>query len=135
MKYITIEEKELFETLINLSGIGPKTALSIIGHTDYDHFFLAISKADIKMLSKIPGFGKKSAERLIVEMKGKLKDLDSLLQKFYKQTQKDMLKDTEVLDDFINRDDVSLYDIMENLEMKADEGGQPISILEVLSAD
>jgi len=64
-----------------------------------------------------------------------LKDLDSLLQKFYKQTQKDMLKDTEVLDDFINRDDVSLYDIMENLEMKADEGGQPISILEVLSAD
>jgi hypothetical protein len=64
-----------------------------------------------------------------------LKDLDSLLQKFYKQTQKDMLKDTEVLDDFINRDDVSLYEIMENLEMKADEGGQPISILEVLSAD
>lgn len=64
-----------------------------------------------------------------------LKDLDSLLQKFYKQTQKDMLKDAEVLDDFINRDDVSLYEIMENLEMKADEGGQPISILEVLSAD
>ena len=64
-----------------------------------------------------------------------LKDLDSLLQKFYKQTQKDMLKDAEVLDDFINRDNVSLYEIMENLEMKADEGGQPISILEVLSAD
>lgn len=64
-----------------------------------------------------------------------LKDLDTLLHKFYKQTQKEMLKDPEVLDDFINKEDVSLFDIMENLEMKADETGRPISILEILSAD
>ena len=62
-----------------------------------------------------------------------LKDLDSLLQKFYKQTQKDMLKDTEVLDDFINKEDVSLFDIMERMEIKADETGRPISILEIFS--
>lgn len=64
-----------------------------------------------------------------------LKELDTLLHKFYKQTQKDMLKDTEVLDDFINKEDVSLFDIMERMEIKADETGRPISILEVLSAD
>ena len=64
-----------------------------------------------------------------------LKDLDSLLHKFYKQTQKEMLKDPEVLDDFINKEDVSLFNIMENLEIKADETGRPVSILEILSSD
>lgn len=62
-----------------------------------------------------------------------LRELDSLLQKFYKQTQKDMLEDPTVLDDFINKEDVPLFDIMENLELKADETGRPISILEIFS--
>lgn len=62
-----------------------------------------------------------------------LVDLSSLLQKFYKQTQKDMLKDPSVLDDFINKEDVPLFDIIENLELKADETGRPISILEIFS--
>lgn len=64
-----------------------------------------------------------------------LRELDSLLQKFYKQTQKDMLKDSSVLDDFINKDDVSLFEIMETMELQADETGRPISILEIFSAD
>jgi len=62
-----------------------------------------------------------------------LRDLDSLLQKFYKQTQKDMLEDPSVLDDFINKEDVPLFEIMESLELKADETGRPISILEIFS--
>ena len=62
-----------------------------------------------------------------------LRELDSLLQKFYKQTQKDMLEDPTVLDDFINKEDVPLFEIMENLELKADETGRPISILEIFS--
>ncbi len=64
-----------------------------------------------------------------------LRELDSLLQKFYKQTQKDMLKDSSVLDDFINKEDVSLFEIMETMELQADETGRPISILEIFSAD
>jgi hypothetical protein len=62
-----------------------------------------------------------------------LRELDSLLQKFYKQTQKDMLEDPTVLDDFINKEDVPMFEIMENLELKADETGRPISILEIFS--
>jgi hypothetical protein len=62
-----------------------------------------------------------------------LRELDSLLQKFYKQTQKDMLEDPTVLDDFINKEDVPLFEIMENLELKADDTGRPISILEIFS--
>lgn len=73
--FLERKEKELFETLINISGVGPKTALAIIGHMDYEHFFLAIAKADLKMLSKIPGLGKKSVERLIIEMRGKVKNM------------------------------------------------------------
>lgn len=64
-----------------------------------------------------------------------LRELDALLQKFYKQTQKDMLKDSSVLDDFINKEDVSLFEIMETMELQADETGRPISILEIFSAD
>ena len=62
-----------------------------------------------------------------------LKSLDSLIQKFYKQTQKELLKATELLNDFINKDDVKLSDIIDRLELKSDESGTPLSILEALT--
>jgi hypothetical protein len=62
-----------------------------------------------------------------------LKSLDSLIQKFYKQTQKDILKDPEFLNDFINKEDVKLSTIIDNLELKSDESDRPISILEALT--
>ncbi len=68
-------ERDLFETLINLSGIGPKTALSLVGHLSLTQFHQAIQNNNILMLSKVPGIGKNTAERLIVEMKGKKAEL------------------------------------------------------------
>ncbi|MEN9654683.1 MAG: holliday junction ATP-dependent helicase ruvA [Chlamydiota bacterium] len=70
-------ERDLFEVLIALSGIGPKTGLAIVGHMDPASFHHAIQSADTRILSKIPGVGKKTAERLIVEMKDKLIDKTS----------------------------------------------------------
>src|SRR3989344_8396803 len=67
------EERDLFEVLINLSGIGPKTAAAIVGHMEIDAFHHAITAADIRILSKIPGIGKKTAERLVIEMRDKIK--------------------------------------------------------------
>jgi Holliday junction DNA helicase RuvA len=67
------EERDLFETLITLSGIGPKTALAIIGHLEIAAFQRAIHSADVQLLSKIPGIGKKTAERLVIEMRDKFK--------------------------------------------------------------
>jgi Holliday junction DNA helicase RuvA len=64
-------ERNLFETLITISGIGPKTGLAIIGHMDLQGFYHAITTADTRLLSKIPGIGKKTAERLVLEMRGK----------------------------------------------------------------
>ena len=68
-------DRDTFEMLSDVSGIGPKTALSIIGHMPLKELVSAIQSQDILTLSKIPGIGKKTAERLIVEIKDKLKSL------------------------------------------------------------
>lgn len=69
--FLEKEERNLFETLITISGIGPKTALAIIGHMDLQGLYHAITTADTRLLSKIPGIGKKTAERLVLEMRSK----------------------------------------------------------------
>ena len=71
--FISKEERDLFETVITVSGIGPKTGIAIIGHIDISAFQQAVAASDIRLLSKIPGIGKKTAERLIVEMRDKFK--------------------------------------------------------------
>ncbi len=70
--FITESERQLFIMLSDVSGIGPKTALSIIGHMNLEKLSAAMSSSDIKALSSIPGIGKKTAERLLLEMKDKL---------------------------------------------------------------
>jgi Holliday junction DNA helicase RuvA len=71
--FLKKEERDLFELLITISGIGPKTAITIIGHMEINAFQRAIQGADVKGLSKIPGIGKKTAERLVIEMRDKFK--------------------------------------------------------------
>lgn len=70
--FLTQEERDLFEMISDTSGIGPKTALALIGHLDHANFESAITHANVSLLSKIPGIGKKTAERLIVEMRDKI---------------------------------------------------------------
>ena len=62
----------LFMRVRDVSGIGPKTALSIIGHMNIESLEWAIAKQDVAALSKIPGIGKKTAQRLIVDLQGKV---------------------------------------------------------------
>ncbi len=69
--FITKIERDFFEKLIDVSGIGPKTALALIGHMDLSDLQLAITQSNIALLSKVPGIGKKTAERLVVELKDK----------------------------------------------------------------
>ena len=71
--FLNRKERDFFEKLSDVSGIGPKTALSLIGHMDSSALEEAISSANIFLLSKVPGIGKKTAERLIVELKDKIK--------------------------------------------------------------
>lgn len=71
--FLLKEERDLFEVLITLSGIGPKTALAIVGHMELGLFQRAVSTGDVRILSKIPGIGKKTAEKLVIEMRDKFK--------------------------------------------------------------
>jgi Holliday junction DNA helicase RuvA len=65
------EERNLFELLIDVSGIGPKIAMSLLGHLSPQEICLMIRSQDVERLIKVPGIGKKTAERLIMELKDK----------------------------------------------------------------
>ncbi|QGT99915.1 Holliday junction ATP-dependent DNA helicase RuvA [Candidatus Syntrophocurvum alkaliphilum] len=68
------EDLELFKLLISVSGIGAKAALNVLGTINPINFYNAIMSSDEKTLTKIPGIGKKSAQRIIFELKDKLKN-------------------------------------------------------------
>ncbi len=70
--FSSIRGKELFEKLISVSGIGPKTALGVLSPHPAGEVAAAIDSEDISFLTKIPGIGKKTAQRVILELKGKL---------------------------------------------------------------
>ena len=70
--FITSEEKELFKRLIAISKIGPKLALSILSGLSVEDLIHAILMGDVSLLVTIPGIGKKSAERLIIELKDRV---------------------------------------------------------------
>lgn len=73
--FLTFQEKEVFEVLLNVTGIGPKLALSLIGHLPSEKLQVAIMNKDLHLLCKVPGVGKKTAERLLVELTDKLTHL------------------------------------------------------------
>lgn len=66
------EERKLFRALIKISGVGPKLALGILSGMSSAEFAQCISAQDIKSLVRLPGVGKKTAERLVVEMKDRM---------------------------------------------------------------
>lgn len=68
-------EKALFKTLIKVSGIGPKVALGILSSTTTQEFVRVIELKDAATLVKLPGIGKKTAERLIIELSGSLPEI------------------------------------------------------------
>ncbi|MGK2945157.1 MAG: Holliday junction branch migration protein RuvA [Desulfuromonadales bacterium] len=70
--FLTLEEKNLFVILIGISGVGPKLAINILSHIPAGDLKRAIAAGDIKRLSGLPGIGKKTAERLVLELKDKV---------------------------------------------------------------
>ena len=68
-------DRTLFRELIKTNGVGPKLALAILSAMSVDEFVYAIDREELSRLVKIPGVGKKTAERLLVELKGKFKEV------------------------------------------------------------
>ncbi|MDX9692442.1 MAG: Holliday junction branch migration protein RuvA [Acholeplasmataceae bacterium] len=75
----SLESKELFIKLISVSGIGPKSALSLLATDAINDIIIAIEEGHIKFLTKFPGIGMKSAQQIILDLKGKLVDDDDEL--------------------------------------------------------
>ena len=73
--FLTPESKDLFEQVQTVSGIGPKVALAILGSLSPDELAAAIATENIAAIERVPGIGRKGAQRLILELKGKLSDL------------------------------------------------------------
>jgi Holliday junction DNA helicase RuvA len=70
--FATPAELELFEKLIGVSGVGPKVALGVLSGIETDDLIQAIRENDVVRLTRVPGVGKKTAERLILELKDKI---------------------------------------------------------------
>jgi len=89
--FINIEEKEMFELLISISGIGPKAALGILSIADPISIRTAILNNDATILTKVSGVGKKTAERVILELQNKVADMPL-------EDRKDALVDSETIE-------------------------------------
>ena len=77
--FLSAKELDLFKKLITVNGIGPKVAQGILSVMDADSLKFAIMAGDAKMISKAPGVGAKSAERIIIDLRDKISiDLDDL---------------------------------------------------------
>ena len=77
--FLTPGERDLFEALIDVSGIGPKTGLALLGHLEPSDLQIAISMSDVTGICKVPGIGKKTAERLIIEMRDRVQKNNALI--------------------------------------------------------
>lgn len=72
--FLTNEEREAFRQLIRISGVGPRTALSVLSGLSVGDLAAAVAAQEAGRLVKVPGIGKKTAERLLLELKGKFAD-------------------------------------------------------------
>ena len=79
--FLSKADLEMFKKCITVSGIGPKGALGLLSAMDADDLRFAIISQDVKSISKTPGIGKRTAERLILELKDKLAIDDTMIQK------------------------------------------------------
>ncbi|HRT29026.1 MAG TPA: Holliday junction branch migration protein RuvA [Kiritimatiellia bacterium] len=72
------EEKQMFERLINVNGVGPKLALSVLSGLTVAELITAIAEGNVKRINSVRGIGKKTAERIIVELRDKVDPLEAL---------------------------------------------------------
>ena len=76
--FATVEEKQLFNLLMTISGIGPKLALCVLSGLTVAEFKRCVAEGDIKRLSSVHGIGRKTAERIVVELRDKIDPVEAL---------------------------------------------------------
>lgn len=76
--FLEDSERQLFLQLLQVSGVGPKVACAVLGHYAAEELAHAIATEDVNMVAKVPGVGKKTAQRIILELKGSLESFDAV---------------------------------------------------------
>lgn len=95
----TDEELRMFELLLSVSGIGAKSAITMLSNIEPSAFAFAVISDDVDKITKIPGIGKKTAQRLILELKDKLKKLE--IEEYKEEIEKEV-KEVEGLNEAIS---------------------------------
>lgn len=93
--FISSEERELFQRLISVSGIGPKSAMSILANDDTEGFVNAVESGNVTYLTKFPGVGKKTAQQIILDLKGKFEAVPEETTKAVVSTNQATLEETK----------------------------------------
>jgi holliday junction DNA helicase RuvA len=70
--FLSTNDKEIFVKLLSISGLGPKTALAVLSNFSANDFMTSVQSGDSDAFAKVPGIGKKTAQRIILELKGKI---------------------------------------------------------------
>ena len=93
--FISSEERELFQRLISVSGIGPKSAMSILANDDTEGFMNAVESGNVTYLTKFPGVGKKTAQQIILDLKVKFEALPEVTTKAVVSTNQATLEEAK----------------------------------------
>lgn len=75
--FLSMDELDLFKKLITVKGLGPKTAMAILSNTTYDQLVNSIENGDVNYLKKMPSVGSKTASQIILDLKGKLVEVNN----------------------------------------------------------
>jgi Holliday junction DNA helicase RuvA len=97
--FMTDLEKKLFEKLISVSGVGPRMAIAVLSGIPGEKFIDAVKKSDLLAMCSIPGIGKKTAERIILELRDKVIDFKGVEQK---ESAMGTILEPEIRDDLIS---------------------------------
>ena len=118
--FLTNEELKMFELLLSVSGIGAKSAISMLSNITPSDFALAIITNNVAALTKIPGIGAKSAQRIILELKDKLKDAEntSKAEESNKQEDNENMKDALDALQILGYNKKEIEKVLEKLELE-----------------
>lgn len=120
-------DKSVFEKLISVSGVGPKTALSIISVASTNNIIRAIESKNIDMFPKIPGLGKKTLEKIIIELNGKF---DTVI---IQDTESENVKDAKLALEALGYNSRDIYDTLTSLNPELDMNSLIKESLKILS--
>lgn len=76
--FVTKAERQVFDLLTGVSGVGPKSAMSVLSGMTVEEFKQSVANGDVKRISSVKGIGKKTAERIIVELRGKIDPVEAM---------------------------------------------------------